>query len=81
MAFRIKPKKPTDNKKVSQWKIVGEIRKSQSISTYGPGALIDFPRMSGMISGIDNWESTLGKYSFDKMKIHERNLEKLLGKK
>lgn len=81
MAFKIKPKKPTDNKKTSQWKIVGEIRKSQSISTYGPGALIDFPRMSGVINGIDNWESTLGKSSFENMKIHERNLERILGKK
>ena len=81
MAFRIKPKKTTENKKVSQWKIVGEIRKSQSISMFGPGSLIDFPRMSGMISGIDNWESTLGKAAFEKMKIHDRNLEKMLGKK
>lgn len=81
MAFKIKPKKPTENKKISQWKIVGEIRKSQSISTYGPGALIDFPRMSGVINGIDNWENTLGKFSFENMKIHERNLERILGKK
>ena len=81
MGFRIKPKKSSPKTEGSSWKIVGEIRKSQSITTYGPGALIDFPRMSGIIYGIDDWESTLGKFRFEKMKIHERNLEKLLGKK
>lgn len=81
MAFRIKPKSPSKTTEDYSWKIVGEIRKSQSISTYGPGSLIDFPRMSGIINGIDNWESTLGKTSFEKMQIHERNLEKILCKK
>ena len=81
MAFRIKPKSSAGNKAAFQHKIVGEIRKSQSISTYGPGSLIDFPRMSGIISGIDNWESTLGRSNFENMKIHERNLEKILCKK
>ena len=45
MGFRIKPKKSSSKTEGSSWKIVGEIRKSQSITTYGPGALIDFPRM------------------------------------
>lgn len=81
MAFRIKPKGPSNGVRRNNWKIVGEIRKSQSITTYGPGSLIDFPRMSGIIDGIDNWESTLGRNSFEKMQIHERNLEKILCKK
>ena len=81
MAFRIKPKSTTDKKENFKPKIVGEIRKSQSITTYGPGSLIDFPRMSAIVDGIDNWENSLGRTNFDKMKIHERNLEKILGKK
>lgn len=81
MAFRIKAKGTGDKTISSHRKIVGEIRKSQSITTYGPGSLIDFPRLSGIIEGIDNWESTLGKYNFEKMKIHERNLERILCKK
>lgn len=81
MAFRIKPKSEVNNSEIRKTKIVGEIRKSQSISTYGPGSLIDFPRMSGIIEGIDNWETTLGNANFNKMKIHERNLEKILGKR
>lgn len=81
MAFRIKPKNKDNSEVKSYFKIAGEIRKSQSITTYGPGALIDFPRMSGILAGIDNWESTLGKTNFNKLKIHERNLERILGKK
>lgn len=81
MAFRMRKKDLAEKRGAYQRKIVGEIRKSQSITTYGPGSLIDFPRMSGMINGIDNWESTLGKFDFQKMKIHERNLEKILCKK
>ena len=81
MAVRIRPKVDGGKKESTQFKLVGEIRKSQSVSTYGPGSLIDFPRMSGIINGIDNWEASLGKYTFDKMKIHERNLERILRKK
>ncbi len=82
MAFKIKPKADNENNSAKKYfKIAGEIRKSQSITTYGPGALIDFPRMSGIVDGIDNWESTLGKSNFNKLKIHERNLERILGKK
>ena len=80
MAFRIKPKGDKEEQ-TNKPKIVGEIRKSQSVTTYGPGSLVDFPRMSAIIDGIDNWENTLGKYNFEQMKIHERNLERILGKK
>ncbi len=80
MGFRIKPKGSAEGVNKARFRIVGEIRKSQSITTYGPGALIDFPRMSGIIGGIDNWESSLGKYEFNKLKIHDRNLEKILDK-
>lgn len=36
--------------------VVGEIRQSQVLWTYGPGALIDLPNMSVMPTGIDRWE-------------------------
>ena len=36
---------------------VGEIRPSQLLWTYGPGALIDLPNMSVVTMGIDRWES------------------------
>ena len=31
-------------------KIAGELRRSQTITTFGCGALVDFPRFSGIIA-------------------------------
>ncbi len=33
----------------------GQLRRSQVITTYGPGALIDLPRHSAIIGGLDTW--------------------------
>ena len=35
---------------------VGEIRPSQILWTYGPGALIDLPNLSVVTMGVDRWE-------------------------
>lgn len=35
----------------------GQLRRSQIITTYGPGALIDLPRHSGIVGGLDTWPS------------------------
>lgn len=37
---------------------VGEIRPSQLLWTYGPGALIDLPNMSVITQGIDKWDTS-----------------------
>ena len=36
-------------------KSTGQIRRSQVITTYGPGALIDLPKDSAVVAGIDGW--------------------------
>jgi hypothetical protein len=36
----------------------GQVRSSQVITTYGPGALIDLPRDSGIVGGLEGWPST-----------------------
>jgi hypothetical protein len=36
----------------------GQIRRSQVISTYGPGALIDLPKHSAIVGGLDTWPMT-----------------------
>lgn len=36
---------------------VGEVRPSQLLWTYGPGALIDLPNLSVVTMGIDRWET------------------------
>ena len=33
----------------------GQIRSNQVITTYGPGALIDLPRYSAIVGGLDTW--------------------------
>lgn len=58
-------------------KLVGELRRSQTVTTFGCGALIDMPRFSGIVSGIDNWPVNRLP---ETAKIHERNLEVMLGK-
>ena len=62
--------------KKNEKKIAGELRRSQSITTFGSGSLIDLPRFSGIISGIDKWPIR----KIPEAAIHERNLEKMLGK-
>jgi len=36
----------------------GQIRRSQVITTYGPGALIDLPEHSAIVGGLDTWPKT-----------------------
>ncbi len=36
----------------------GQIRRGQVISTYGPGALIDLPKHSAIVGGLDTWPKT-----------------------
>ena len=62
--------------KKNEKKIAGELRRSQSITTFGSGSLIDLPRFSGIISGIDKWPIQ----KIPEAVIHERNLEIMLGK-
>lgn len=38
--------------------IVGEVRPSQLLWTYGPGALVDLPNLSVVTFGIDRWEES-----------------------
>lgn len=39
-------------------KAQGQIRRGQVITTYGPGALIDLPRQSAIVGGLDTWPKT-----------------------
>jgi len=39
-------------------KAQGQIRQGQVITTYGPGALIDLPRHSAIVGGLDTWPKT-----------------------
>ena len=36
-------------------KPAGQIRQSQIVSTYGPGALVDLPDYAVLVAGLENW--------------------------
>ena len=58
-------------------KKIGDLRRSQIITTFGPGALADFPKYSGIMAGLEVWRT----YALpEEQIIHEKNLERLLGK-
>ena len=46
----------SSNKNTSGITPIGEVRPSQLLWTYGPGALIDMPSLSVVTQGIDRWD-------------------------
>ena len=59
-------------------KNAGELRRSQILTTYGCGALVDFPKLSAIMAGIDEWQ--VDELLPKSAKIIEHNLQQLLGK-
>jgi hypothetical protein len=56
----------------------GQIRRSQVVTTWGPGALIDLPRHSAIVGGLDSWPrpGTLDEIAETRL---ARKLENLTG--
>jgi len=48
-------RKKKDRKKVTEVHAPAEIRESQLLSTFGPGAMVDLPHHSVVIGGLDYW--------------------------
>ena len=38
----------------------GQIRQSQIITTFGPGAMLDLPKHSVLVAGLDHWRGMRG---------------------
>ena len=55
----------------------GQIRRSQVITTYGPGALIDLPRDSAIVGGLDKWPSESKLEEIDEPRL-SRKLQRVL---
>ncbi len=56
-------------------KRIGEVRESQVITTYGPGALLDLPRHSVIVAGLDTWRPSSGSADFrNRLQIIEPRL-------
>jgi hypothetical protein len=51
----------------------GELRRSQVITTFGPGAMIDLPEHSVIVGGLDSWTEA------GRQEIHEDRLVERLG--
>ncbi len=52
-------------------KVVGSVRKTQLVTTFGSGSIVDMPSYSVIVAGINYWN----KFSYV---LHEPNLEKML---
>jgi len=52
------------------------LRRSQAVTTFGPGAIVDLRNVSAMMAGTNFWPEPKAD---DDVEIHEPNLEKLLG--
>jgi hypothetical protein len=55
-------------------RLLGTVRQSQLVTTYGVGALVAVDNESFIVSGIDSWEFTEGP-----VEIFERRLSRMLG--
>ena len=54
---------------------VGDVRPSQVITTFGPGAIVDLQTLSVVVGGVDSWQKN------DAQRIQEPRLERNLGVK
>lgn len=54
----------------------GQLRRSQVITTYGPGALIDLPHHSAIVGGLDTWPGDLEQIIEPRL---SQKLERLTG--
>ncbi len=52
----------------------GELRRSQVLTTFGPGAMLDLPKYSVLIGGLEGWRG-------DKQRVYEDRLENWLCEK
>ena len=52
-------------------KVVGQLRRTQLVTTFGSGAIVDMPDYSVVIAATNYWKD-------DSPVLHEPNLEKLL---
>lgn len=48
---------------------VGDTRPSQAIHTFGVGSLIDLPRMSAIVMGLDEWDDPLPERRLDEERL------------
>jgi hypothetical protein len=55
----------------------GEIRQSQIVTTFGPGAFVDLPKHSVLIGGLDHWPRNLEEIPEPRLVAKIRSLLKM----
>ena len=58
-------------------RIKGQLRRTQLITSMGPGAIVDLKNASVIMAGIESWENA---ENLEELKINNIRLQKLLGK-
>lgn len=67
------------NIKSKKEKVVGDVRQSQLITTFGCGSIVDFLYDTAIIAGTDNWDWA-GKSPNNEFIVYNENLQNLLDK-
>lgn len=68
----------------SKWankRVVGDVRQTQLITTYGVGSVVDFVRDTVITAGIDDWDTGRNADNLDARKVFNENLQSLTGAK
>lgn len=78
-----KPKFNNKSKRntTSKLRIVGDVRQTQLITTYGVGSIVDFVKDTVIIAGIDDWDTGKNEESAESRKLYNENLQSLTGAK
>lgn len=50
----------------------GQVRRGQVITTYGPGSLIDLPRHSAIVAGLDSWPKPADLEEIDEPRLAQK---------
>lgn len=78
-----KPKFNNKNKRNTNPKlrVVGDVRQTQLITTYGVGSIVDFVKDTVIIAGIDDWDTGKNEESAESRKLYSENLQSISGAK
>lgn len=71
-----RPRKPSGSEPTDAIEAIGTVRRSQLVSTFGIGAIIDLEKGSFMPMGLEDWERI---NSLPSLRIGEERLQSMLG--
>jgi hypothetical protein len=66
---------------VQRLRIVGDVRQTQLITTYGVGSIVDFVKDTVIIAGVDDWDVGKNEETVESRRLDCENLQSLTGAK